>query len=184
MFDTIDWNEFWDELVTQSVKADEALSEAIYENTIGKLSARGVNAAERKRDRADERLDDRYVESTQHKLHAERLLASLQGRYTDLNFAAYTDPRAYPKYSWWRIVVCAKGGKAPSYEKLRKIQRAAKAILENIANKYPLEEEKYPPLPRTHGLRRSGCGVCMAACAIMGFAICWFFPVLAHVVAP
>ena len=117
-YETMNWDADWSELVDPLVEAHEGEPDEEFT-------------------RLEEKYDRRYVESASCQLYAERLLANLQEKNSKYEFAAHTDAIGYPPNSYWRILARLPKGRPMPEAELKKLQRAAKAILRNIEKKYP-----------------------------------------------
>ncbi len=126
-YETMNWDAGWAELVDPLVEVHE-----------GEPSENDTRL-----DRLEEKYDRRCVESAQCKLYAERLMANLQTKYDQYEFAAHTDATGYPPNSYWRILARMPKGRPLPEAELKKLQGAAKAILRNIEKKYPGVGERY-----------------------------------------
>lgn len=115
-YEAIDWDDAWAALVDPIVEAHEN---------------------DKPRSRLEEKYDRRYVESANCRLYTERLIENLRAKNAEFVFAAHTDATAWPRNSWWRIVVRKGNGQPVPGAELGKLKRAAKAILRNIEEKYP-----------------------------------------------
>lgn len=115
-YETINWDDGWADLVDPIVDAHES---------------------DKPSTRLEEKYDRRYVESASCRLYAERLLENLQSKNEKFQFACHTDATAWPRNSYWRVLVRKADGKPLTGQDLAKLKRAAKAILRNIEKKYP-----------------------------------------------
>jgi hypothetical protein len=115
-YDAIDWDQAWSAVVDPVVEAwrNDRLTNAI-----------------------EDKYHRWYVESAPCRLYAERLLANLRNANSGLQFAAHTDATGWPANAYWRLLARMPNGKPLLAKKLKKLQRAAKAILRNIEKKYP-----------------------------------------------
>lgn len=109
-----------------AVGFDEEWSELLAEIINGQLTDRIARSAETKYDR-------RYVISSEHPWHVERLLEHLRSKFPKYEFAAHTD---YLNRKWWRIVARTTSCRAIPVGQMKKIRSAARAILRNIEAKY------------------------------------------------
>lgn len=120
-YDAINWDEGWSELVDPIVEAHEN------DKPYGRL---------------EDKYDRRFITSASCKLYAERLLENLQKKYDQYEIAAHTDATAWPRNSYWRILIRKSQAKPIPERELTKIKQSAKAILRNVEKKYPGVGEK------------------------------------------
>ena len=105
--------------------------------------------------RLEEKYDRRFVESASCKQYAERLLANLQEKNPKYEFAAHSDATAYPPNSYWRVLARLPKGRPLPDAELKKLRRAAKAILKNVEAKYPGIGESFQKQMKEDARRKS-----------------------------